>query len=74
LGRPQSIHPRSLVLPIGIDLGPSEAVLPGLGVVLVVALTISPRSWPRGFASLSGMVVVLIVILAAFLAGPGHNE
>lgn len=66
--------PDLFVLPIGIDMGPSEGVLLGLLVVLTLALVTSPRRWPRGFAPLSGMALVLVIILVAFLGSSAHDE
>jgi hypothetical protein len=65
--------PDLFVLPVGFALRPSQAVLVGLMFLLVIANVRSPRPWPSGIPALFGMLLLLVVTVAPFIASEGFN-
>jgi O-antigen ligase len=65
--------PDGFVLPVGVDIHPSQAVLLMTIMALAVALIREPLPWPKGIPALAGMAMALVIVLAPFIASPTHN-
>jgi hypothetical protein len=65
--------PDLFVLPVGFALRPSQAVLAGVMVLLVIAHVKAPRPWPSGAPAFSGMLLMVAVIAAPFVASLGFD-
>jgi len=58
--------PDLFVLPVGMSVRPSQAIL-GLALIsLVFALITSPQSWPRGVPAASAVALMLVVAFTPF--------
>ncbi len=58
--------PDQFILPVGMSVRPSQALLAIVLVLLPLAIATDPRPWPRGIPAASALGLLLVVVFAPF--------